>query len=220
MEVIMETDRVVVDRIGRLGVLPVVELPSEEAALPLAEALSAGGLDAAEVTLRTPAALEAIRAMRSHHPDMLVGAGTVRSLEDAKRAAAAGAQFLVSPGTNFQVVSYAQEAGIPVVPGACTPTEIDAAVRAGAGTVKFFPAEAIGGVGLINALAGPFADVSLVPTGGIRATNLAEYLSLPNVLACGGTWIATRELLGEGRFDRIRELAREAFQIASETRNG
>jgi 2-dehydro-3-deoxyphosphogluconate aldolase/(4S)-4-hydroxy-2-oxoglutarate aldolase len=216
----METERTAVGRIGRLGVLPVVELASPDAAAPLAEALLAGGLDAAELTLRTPAGLEAIRTVRARYPEMLIGAGTVRTLDDAKRSVEAGAQFLVSPGTNLEVVAFAREAGVPALPGVCTPTEVDAAVRAGADVVKLFPAEAVGGVPLLKALAGPFAEVAFVPTGGIRAGNLAEYLSLPNVVACGGSWMVASALVEEGRFDRVEALAREAVAIASEARNG
>src|SRR5439155_6362564 len=150
-------------------------------------------------------------------PDALVGAGTVRSAEDARRVIEQGAQFVVSPGTNPDVLDVCGS-GVPAVPGVCTPTEVDAAVRAGASTVKFFPAEAMGGVGFLKALAGPFRDVSFVPTGGVNASNLAEYLRLPGVIACGGTWLVAPALLAEKRFDRIERLAREAVAIVADVR--
>jgi 2-dehydro-3-deoxyphosphogluconate aldolase/(4S)-4-hydroxy-2-oxoglutarate aldolase len=219
MEAMTESGKGAVDLIGRLGVLPVVEVPTADAAAPLAEALIAGGMPAAEITLRTEAGLEALRTMRRLQPDMLVGAGTVRTVEDAKRVVDAGAQFIVSPGTNPEVNEYACAQGVPVLSGACTPTEVDLALRSGASAVKFFPAEAMGGIPVLKALAGPFRDVSFVPTGGVKPENLADYLSLPNVLGCGGTWITGGSLIADGRFDRIEQFAREAVSIVAEARN-
>lgn len=208
-----------IELIGRLGVLPVVEVPTADAAAPLAEALMAGGMAAAEITLRTDAGLEAIRTMRRRQPEMLVGAGTVRTLADAERVVDAGAQFIVSPGTDPEVNEYGRAQGVAVLSGACTPTEVDRAVRSGASAVKFFPAEAMGGIPVLRAFAGPFRDVSFVPTGGVKPENLAEYLSLPNVLACGGTWITGGSLIADGAFDRIEELARQALAIVAEARD-
>jgi 2-dehydro-3-deoxyphosphogluconate aldolase/(4S)-4-hydroxy-2-oxoglutarate aldolase len=205
-------------RIAALGLVPVVELNVADEASPLLDALTAGGLPAAEITLRTSAGLAAIRALRRSHPDALVGAGTVRSAQDARRVIEGGAQFVVSPGTNLDVLEVCRSSGVPAVPGACTPTEVDAAVRAGASAVKFFPAEAMGGVSFLKALAGPFRDVSFVPTGGINASNLAEYLRLPGVIACGGTWLVAPVLLAEKQFDRIELLTREAATIVAEVR--
>jgi 2-dehydro-3-deoxyphosphogluconate aldolase / (4S)-4-hydroxy-2-oxoglutarate aldolase len=210
----------IVDRIVSLGVVPVIELASVDQAEPLLEALSAGGLPAAEITLRTPAGMEAIPLLRRSHPDALVGAGTVRTAEDARRSIEAGAQFVVSPGTDLDVVAACREREIPVLPGVCTPTEITAAVRAGADLLKFFPAGALGGVGFLKAIAGPFRDVRFVPTGGVGPDNLAEYLRLPVVVACGGTWLAKPDALAAGAFDRIEELAREATAIVREVRGG
>jgi 2-dehydro-3-deoxyphosphogluconate aldolase/(4S)-4-hydroxy-2-oxoglutarate aldolase len=210
----------ILERIAALGLVPVVELNAADEAGPLLEALTAGGLPAAEITLRTSAGLAAIGALRRSHPDALVGAGTVRSAEGARRVIEQGAQFVVSPGTNPDVLDVCGSSGVPAVPGVCTPTEVDAAVRAGASTVKFFPAEAMGGVGFLKALAGPFRDVSFVPTGGVNASNLAEYLRLPGVIACGGTWLVAPALLAEKRFDRIEQLAREAVAIVAEVRAG
>jgi 2-dehydro-3-deoxyphosphogluconate aldolase/(4S)-4-hydroxy-2-oxoglutarate aldolase len=208
----------ILGRIAALGLVPVVELGAADEASPLLDALTAGGLPAAEITLRTSGGLAAIGALRRSHPDALVGAGTVRSADEARRVIERGAQFVVSPGTNPDVLEVCRSSGVPAVPGACTPTEVDAAVRGGASAVKFFPAEAMGGVAFLKALAGPFRDVSFVPTGGINASNLAEYLRLPGVIACGGTWLVAPVLLAEKRFHRIEQLASEAVTIVAEVR--
>jgi len=210
----------VLDSLAAVGVVPVVELESTDQAGPLLEALLAGGCGIAEITLRSNAALDAIRALRESYPEALIGAGTVRSLEAAGAVVDAGAQFVVSPATNPELIGFCRSAGVPVLPGSCTPTEVDAAVRAGADAVKFFPAEAMGGIPVLKALAGPFRDVSFVPTGGIDASNLADYLGLPNVLACGGSWMVAPALLAEQRFDRIEALTREAVSIAANVRAG
>jgi 2-dehydro-3-deoxyphosphogluconate aldolase / (4S)-4-hydroxy-2-oxoglutarate aldolase len=208
----------VVERIRALGVVPVVELATVGQAQPLLDALSAGGLPAAEITLRTPAGAEAIGILRRSHPDALVGAGTVRSAESARRVIDLGAQFVVSPGTDLEVLAVCRQHQVPALPGACTPTEIAAAVAAGAALVKFFPASVFGGVNFIKAVAGPFPDVRLVPTGGVNPANLGEYLALTIVAACGGTWLASRELLAESRFAEIEQLAARAVAIVSQAR--
>jgi len=210
----------IVDRIVALGVVPVVELGAVDQAEPLLEALSAGGLPAAEITLRTPAGLEAIGVLRGSRPDALVGAGTVRSPDDARRAIDQGAQFVVSPGTDLEIVEVCRALGVPALPGVCTPTEVQAALRAGLDLLKFFPAEAMGGVDFLKALAGPFREVRYVPTGGINPANLPAYLRLPAVAACGGSWLVAPQLLAERRFDRVRELAREAVDIVAGARLG
>lgn len=207
-----------VARVRALGLLPVVELDAAGDALPLLDALAAGGLPAAEITLRTPAGLEALRLLRRERPDAFVGAGTVRTLADAERVLEAGARFVVSPSTYPELVELCVDAGVPAFPGACTPSEVDAAVRAGAPLVKFFPAEAMGGVQFLKALAGPFRDVDFVPTGGIGAGNLASYLELPRVAACGGSWLVAPALLRERAFDRVEALAREAVGIVADVR--
>lgn len=207
-------------RIAALGLLPVVELGSVDEARPLLEALSAGGLPAAEITLRTNAGLAAIGELRRSHPDALVGAGTVRTVEDARQVIERGAQFVVSPGTNLDVLDVCRSLGVPAVPGVCTPTEVETAVRAGAEVIKFFPAEAMGGVAFLRALSGPFREVSFIPTGGVNTSNLGDYLRLPGVAACGGSWMVAPALLAERRFDRIEELAREAVGIVAEVRGG
>ena len=228
-----EGSRSVVDRIGRFGVVPVVELPTLELAVPLLTAFSRAGLGVVEVTLRTEAGIAAINALRSAFPDQLVGAGTVRNTLDAERAIDAGAQFVVSPSTNPDVIALCRAvahrprfgdlflqpaAGVPALPGACTPSEVDLAMRCGASAVKFFPAEAAGGVAYLKALAAPYPEVRFIPTGGISPGNLADYLRQSSVLACGGTWLASPEALLEGRFERIEELAREALDMVAAVR--
>jgi 2-dehydro-3-deoxyphosphogluconate aldolase/(4S)-4-hydroxy-2-oxoglutarate aldolase len=214
-------DRSVVgNRLKEHGVIPVVELGSPDQASPLLEALSVGGLPAAEITLRTAAGLPAIAAARRTHPNALIGAGTVRSVEDAQRAIDQGAEFIVSPGISPEILELCRSLDVPAFPGVCTPTEVQAALRAGASLVKFFPAEAIGGVAFLRALAGPFPDVRFIPTGGVTASNLRDYLALPTVVACGGTWLVRPALFAEGSWDEIEALAREAVGIVAEVRQG
>jgi len=205
-------------RLRALGVLPVVELDAVDLALPLADALTAGGLPVAEITLRTEPGLEALRLLRRERPDVFVGAGTVRTLDDAERALEAGAQFIVSPSIYPELVELCLASGVACIPGTCTPTEIDAAVRAGAPLVKFFPAEPMGGVAFLKALAGPFRDVQFVPTGGVSIDNLAAYLELPNVAACGGSWLVAPAILREHSFERVESLVREAVAVVAEVR--
>jgi 2-dehydro-3-deoxyphosphogluconate aldolase/(4S)-4-hydroxy-2-oxoglutarate aldolase len=211
---------VIVTRIASLGILPVVELDAVDQAEPLLEALIAGGLPVAEITLRTRAGLDAIGVLRRSYPEALVGAGTVRSGEDARRVIDAGAQFVVSPGTDLDVMAACASNVVLAIPGVCTPTEIGAAVKAGAAAVKFFPAAVLGGIAFLKAIAGPFSDVRFVPTGGISPANLGEYLRLPLVVACGGSWMVSPALLADREFGRIEELAREAVGIVAEVRGG
>jgi 2-dehydro-3-deoxyphosphogluconate aldolase/(4S)-4-hydroxy-2-oxoglutarate aldolase len=208
----------VIDRMAEVGVVPVVELASADQAVPLAEALLEGGCGIAEITLRSDAGLDAISTLRDSYPEALIGAGTVRSLEDAIAVVEAGAQFVVSPATNLELIELCRSSDVPVFPGACTPTEVDAAARGGAEAVKFFPAEAMGGIPFLKALAGPFRDVSFVPTGGINESNLGDYLRLRNVVACGGSWMVAPSLLAAQQFDRIEALTREAVSIAASVR--
>jgi 2-dehydro-3-deoxyphosphogluconate aldolase / (4S)-4-hydroxy-2-oxoglutarate aldolase len=210
----------VIESLAEIGVVPVVELGSVDGARPMMEALLAGGCPVAEITLRSAAGLDAIGLLRGAYPEALVGAGTVRTLDDARAVIDAGAMFVVSPGTNVELVASCREAGVTVLPGACTPTEVDTAVRAGADAVKFFPAEAMGGIPVLKALAGPFRDVSFVPTGGVSAANLASYLALSNVIACGGSWMVAPALLADGEFARVERLAREAVEMAAAARAG
>ena len=194
----------VAERIREVGIVPVVEIPDAEAAAPLAEALLGAGIPCAEITFRTAAAADAIAAIRKSHPEMLVGAGTVLTVEQAGTARDAGAQFVVTPGFGHDVVARCQGDGLPIIPGACTPTEVQMALDAGITVVKFFPAEAAGGVRYLRALGGPFKGVSFVPTGGIDAGNLAGYLAVPGVLACGGSWFVRKGMAGPARLRRRR----------------
>lgn len=186
--------------------VPVIKLDSPDDALPLAEALITGGLPVAEITFRTDAARESIRKIRSAYPDMLTGAGTVLSLEQAKAAADAGASFIVSPGMNRDVVEFSIENHIPVFPGACTPTEIMAAMEYELEVVKFFPAKQYGGLDTIKALSAPFPSVRFMPTGGISEANIKDFLAFPKIIACGGSFMASGSLISQKKFDDIRKL--------------
>lgn len=214
------TQKGAIRRIARLGVLPVLDVPSVELAAPVAEALMAGGIDAVEITLRTDAGLLGIEAVRRDYPELLVGAGTVRTAEAAARALDAGAGFVVSPGTSLDVIERCTARGVAVLPGACTPSEVETVRRAGVQTLKFFPAEPMGGTAYLAALAAPFPDIAFVPTGGVGAGKLADCLRLPNVLACGGSWMVSNGLVAERRFDRIEPLARQATELVAEARRG
>ena len=204
-------------RLRTYRVVPVVEIDDAEAAAGLAHALSDAGLPVVEVTYRTAAAEESIRRMRAAVPDLLIGAGTVLDAATARGAAAAGADFLVAPGFNPQVAAAATETATALVPGVVTPTEIEAARAAGFSLLKFFPAVASGGIEMITALSGPYRDVSFMPTGGVREDSLAEWLALPAVAACGGTWIAPRDLISARDFDLIGRRAERAAAIARPT---
>jgi 2-dehydro-3-deoxyphosphogluconate aldolase/(4S)-4-hydroxy-2-oxoglutarate aldolase len=195
-------------------VVPVIVLDDAAAAGPLAAALVDGGLPVAEVTFRTAAAERALAAMASDQR-LLVGAGTVISPEQVDRAFDAGARFIVSPGFSAAVVERALALGLPVLPGVATATDIMSAIAAGLSTVKFFPAETVGGVAALRALAAPFPHVRFVPTGGITAASLAAYLAMPSVLAVGGSWMVSRELIGAGRYDEVSRLCAQAVAVAA-----
>lgn len=206
----------VLDRIRATRVMPVIVIDDPADAVPLAAALTDGGLPCAEVTLRTAGALEALRRMRAEHPSLLAGAGTVLTPAQAADARAAGAQFIVAPGFNPAVVDHCLEHDIPVYPGVCTPTEIEAALAKGLRVLKFFPAEQSGGVRFLKAIAAPYAMVEFMPTGGIDADNLAGYLVLERVVACGGSWMAPKRWIAAKQFDRVRaETARAVAAVAA-----
>ena len=205
--------------IQNMGVVPVVVLEDTKDAAPLAKALTEGGLPCAEVTFRTEAAEESIRIMAEQFPQMLVGAGTVLTIDQVDRAVAAGAKFIVSPGFDPEIVDYCLEKKIPVFPGCITPSEVTQAVKRGLKVVKFFPAEQFGGVATIKALAAPFTGVKFMPTGGVNAKNLESYLSFPRIIACGGSWMVSGALVKEGKFDEITELTREAVSLVKQIRN-
>ncbi|MET7779820.1 bifunctional 4-hydroxy-2-oxoglutarate aldolase/2-dehydro-3-deoxy-phosphogluconate aldolase [Streptomyces sp. NPDC005388] len=191
--------------------LPVLTVPSAETAGPLADALAAGGARCAEVTFRTPDAEQVLKGMAAHG-GLSVGAGTILTPEQAERAVAAGARFVVSPGFDEEIVAKCRELGVPVVPGIATATELMRALKAGLDTVKLFPAEPLGGPRMLQALAAPFPQVRFVPTGGIDASRLAAYLAHSAVLAVGGSWMATGDHLRRGGYEEIRRLTREAVE--------
>ncbi len=205
--------------IQEMGVVPVVVLNDAKDAAPLAKALCEGGLPCAEVTFRTDAAEEAIRVMTTEYPDMLVGAGTVLTIEQVDRAVDAGAKFIVSPGFNPEVVDYCLGKKIPVYPGCITPSEVAQAVKRDLKVIKFFPAEQFGGVDTIKALAAPYVGVKFMPTGGINAGNLESYLTCDKIIACGGSWMVKGDLIKAGKFDEIKALVKEAVQLVSAIKN-
>lgn len=201
------------EEMRRLRLLPVVKIEDAAMAVPLAEALTAGGLPAAEITFRTGAAAEAISRIKEAMPDMRVLAGTVLTVEQARTAVEAGAKAIVSPGTNPEVVTWCLEREIPVVPGCATPSEVEACIRMGLDTVKLFPAEVIGGTAMLRALAGPYGGMRFMPTGGIGPQNLAAYLRQPHVLCCGGSWMVPSGALSAGDFGQIQKLTAQAVQM-------
>lgn len=199
--------------IYELGIIPVVAIDDADKAVPLAKALSEGGLPAAEITFRTAAAEESIRRITAECPDVLVGAGTVLTKEQADRAVAAGAKFIVTPGFNPEMVAYIKSLGIPMMPGAATPGEMEQAMSMGLTNIKFFPAEANGGVAKLKALAGPYQAAKWMPTGGVNAKNLNDYLSFDRIIACGGTWLATGADIAENNWDGITKKCKEAIKV-------
>ena len=205
----------VFDRLKGRGIVPVVKIEDAGDALGLADALITGGLPVAEVTFRTDAAADAISQIASKKAEMLVGAGTVLSVDQARRATDAGAKFVVTPGLNPEVVRWCQQEGVPILPGVTTPTEIETALSLELTHVKFFPAEAYGGVSTLKALSGPYGMMRWFPTGGINATNLADYLSFDKVFACGGSWMVASKMIASHNFDDIAALTRQAVAIAA-----
>jgi 2-dehydro-3-deoxyphosphogluconate aldolase/(4S)-4-hydroxy-2-oxoglutarate aldolase len=200
------------ERIAELKLVPMVVMDKAEHARGFGDALVAGGLPVAEITFRTPDAERAVRAL-AQRGDLLVGAGTILTTEQADRAISAGAQFLVAPGTNPNVVEHVLKRGVTMVSGVVTPSEIERAMSLGVTTLKFFPAETMGGVATLKALAGPYPSARFIPTGGITPELLPNYLRLPSVMACGGSWLAPRELLAAGKFDAIARLIEQARKI-------
>lgn len=205
-------------QIGATGIVPVVVLNKVADAEPLAEALIKGGLPCAEVTFRTDAAEESIRVISKKFPDMFVGAGTVLTTEQVDRAIGAGAKFIVSPGLNPKVVEYCIKKGYPITPGIMTPTELEVALGFGLDVVKFFPAENAGGLKMIKAMSAPYTMMKFMPTGGINATNVRDYLACDKILACGGSWMVKGDLINAGNFAEIEKLTREAAGIVKEIR--
>mgnify|MGYP001116004091 CR=1 FL=1 len=200
----------VLERIGELGIVPVVKIEKARDALPLGRALIDGDLPIAEITFRTSAAEESIKTLTRELPNLLIGAGTVLTIEQVKKAVSAGAKFIVSPGFNPRVVDYCIENNIPVTPGINNPTQIEMALERGIEVVKFFPAEASGGLALLKSMAAPYAGIKFIPTGGINLNNLTSYLSNNKVHACGGSWMVKADLISSGNFAEITRLTKEA----------
>ena len=202
------------ERLHNAGVVPVVVLDDAKDAVPTAKAMLAGGIDVMEITFRTAAAADSIKAVAQECPDMLVGAGTILNLEQCKLAIEMGAKFIVSPGVDAQVVSYCIENNVAVTPGCVTPTEITAAVNMGLRVIKFFPANVYGGLNAMKNLSAPFVGVKFMPTGGVNAQNLKEYLDAPFIHAVGGSWVCPKADIAAGNFEKITALCKEARTAA------
>lgn len=203
----------IAEELRKIRVIPVIKMETADDAEALADALVGGGLPAAEITFRNDQAAESIRRMLAKYPDMMVGAGTVLTKQNIDDAIAAGAKFAVSPGTNPEVVHYCRECGLPFVPGVATATETEQALSLGITAVKFFPAEAMGGLKTIKALSAPYTEVEFMPTGGVNMQNVRDYLAFDRIYAVGGTWIASTDRLKRKAFDEIRKAAKEAAEL-------
>lgn len=206
------------EKLAACGVVPVVVIEHAQDAVPTAEAMVAGGINVMEITFRTAAAADAIKAVSQQCPNMLVGAGTVITLEQCKTAVECGAKFIVAPGYDDDVVSWCVENNIPVTPGCVTPTEIMAAMKHGLKVMKFFPANVYGGLGALKALAGPFGGVKFIPTGGVSAANLAEFIKSPYIHAVGGSWVCPKAEISAHNFEKITALCREARETVDAAR--
>lgn len=209
---------VLIEQLESCGVIPVIQIDRVDDALPLAEALIEGGLPCAEITFRTPCAAQAIRQISAHYPQMLLGAGTVLTPEQADEAADAGAHFIVSPGLNESTVRHCLQRGYAVIPGVCTPSDIERGLSLGLSYLKFFPAQAAGGVAMLKAMSAPYGRIRFMPTGGIGQDQLEEYLTKPFVFACGGSYIAPSADIAAGRFDKIKQTARQSVLAVEEIR--
>jgi 2-dehydro-3-deoxyphosphogluconate aldolase/(4S)-4-hydroxy-2-oxoglutarate aldolase len=196
----------------RPGLIPVIAIEEAAEALPLGRTLLENGLPIAEITFRTKAAAAAIRQL-AKLSELMLGAGTVLSTDQVQEACDAGAQFMVTPGFNPKVVDFCVKNSIPIVPGVCTPTEIEAALEYGLDVLKFFPAQSMGGIKSLKAFSGPYSKVKFIPTGGINTTNVCDYLNLPNVLACGGSWMVGKKLISSKNYTEIARLTREAVLL-------
>ncbi len=208
------------EKLRLCGVVPVVVLDDAKDATPTAKALLAGGVNVMEITFRTAAAADSIKAVSESCPEMLVGAGTVVTLDQCKQALECGAKFIVSPGFDPEVAAWCVERNVPITPGCVTPTEIMAAMKLGLNVVKFFPAGVYGGLKAMKALSAPFGGVKFIPTGGVDAKNLKEYLEAPFVHAVGGSWLCPKKELAAGNFDAVTALCREAHEIVKAVRGG
>jgi len=201
------------EKLAEVKLVPVIVINDVKNAVSLAKALYDGGLPCAEVTLRTPQAIDAIRAISEAMPDMLLGAGTVLTPEQVDAAASAGAKYFVAPGLNPDTVRYCMGKNLAMLPGVCTPSEVELGLSLGLNVLKFFPAEAAGGINMLKSLSGPYGGVKFMPTGGISPKNLKDYLAIKSVFACGGSWMVKDELIDSGNFAAITELTREAVDL-------
>ena len=209
---------IVLEKLGKIGIVPVIKIDDAAKAIPLAQALAAGGIPCIEITFRTAQGEEAIKHIAKAMPEMLTGAGTVLTTEQVDRAIDAGAQFIVSPGLNPRVVAYCVQKGIPITPGCANPSDIEQALEFGLDVVKFFPAEQAGGLEYIKAVSAPYPHVQFMPTGGINAGNIAKYIAFEKILACGGSWMAGADLINAGEFEKITVLSQEAVQCVRDAR--
>ncbi len=209
----------IIQAIEKLALVPVVQIEHPKDAINLGKALLDGGLPCAEITFRTVSAEEVIKSIAATFPEIILGAGTVLTTAQAEKAIGAGAQFVVSPGFNPKVVDWCLERKVPVIPGVATPTEIEMALDKGLAILKFFPAQAIGGIEMLKAISAPYGGVKFIPTGGINAQNLADYLNLPMVFACGGSWFVKPDLISAGYFKEITRLTTQAVSIARQCRD-
>jgi len=204
----------VLSQLRHFKIVPIITIDDATQAVSLADALAEGGLSCLEVTFRTAAGAEAIRRIANERPSLLIGAGTVLTTEQAALAKEAGARFILSPGLNRRVVAWCLEHGMPIFPGVCTPTDIEMALEQGLKVVKVFPAEQIGGLPYLKAIAAPFPGLQFMPTGGINAANVGDYLAYDRVVACGGSWMTPQNWISSGAFDKIRDTARLAAEAA------
>lgn len=204
------------EQLKTLKIIPVIALDNAEDIIPLGKVLSDNGLPAAEITFRSAAAVDAIRLLRESQPHMLIGAGTILNRQQVKEAKEAGATFIVSPGFNPNTVKACQDMGITIIPGVNNPSTVEAALEMGITTLKFFPAEASGGINMVKSLVAPYGDIKLMPTGGITVNNINNYLSIPQVLACGGTWMVDKKLIESRDWDTIARLTREVVELVND----
>lgn len=207
------TTEQIIEKLRQLKVVPVIAVEQAEDILPLVKTLAENGLPVAEITFRSAAAEEAIRLVRQHYPDVLIAAGTVLTAEQVVKAKNAGADFVVTPGFNPTIVKLCQDLDFPITPGVNNPMSIEAALSLGIEAVKFFPAEASGGVKMIKALLGPYSNLQIMPTGGISSSNIKDYLAIPNIVACGGSWFVEKSLIQAKNWDEIGRLVREAVEL-------
>ncbi|WGE57400.1 bifunctional 4-hydroxy-2-oxoglutarate aldolase/2-dehydro-3-deoxy-phosphogluconate aldolase [Actinobacillus equuli] len=205
----------IIEKLRQLKVVPVIAVEQAEDILPLVKTLSENGLPVAEITFRSAAAEDAIRLVRQHYPEVLIAAGTVLTAEQVVKAKNAGADFVVTPGLNPTIVKLCQDLGFPITPGVNNPMSIEAALALGIDAVKFFPAEASGGVKMIKALLGPYGNLQIMPTGGISPSNIKEYLAIPNIVACGGSWFVEKSLIQAKNWDEIGRLVREVVKLVA-----